>query len=81
MKLFKYLAVFTVILFYGYVVMQTGVAAAMVLFIKTLGIVVFGLSHIWIFDMKDAFQTVWRWIKCSSTSLLEFSRRSQSSSS
>jgi len=81
MKLFKYLAVFTVIFFYGFVVLQSGVAAAIAIFLKTLGLVIFGLSHIWIFDMKDGFLTVWRWIKCSSTSLLEYSRRSPSSSS
>ena len=81
MKALKYVSVFIIICFYGYIVMQSGVAAAAVFFIKTLALVLFGLSHIWLIDSKDMFVAIWRWIKCSSTSLLEYSRRSQSSSS
>ena len=81
LKAIKYVSVFIVICFYGFVVMQSGVAAALAFFLKTLALVLFGLSHIWLFDLKKMLITVWRLIKWCSTSLLEYSRRSQSSSS
>ena len=81
MKYIKYLSVFIVICFYGYIVMQSGVAAALAFFLKTLALVLFGLSHIWLFDLKKMSITVWRSIKWCSTSLREYSRRLQSSSS
>lgn len=81
MKAIKYLSLFVIICFYAYLVMQSGVAAAMVFFVKTLALVLFGLSHIWLLDSKKMFLTIWRWIKCGSTSSLAYFQRSQSSSS
>lgn len=79
-KLAKYLLAFAMFLFYAIVVFESGFIAAIVLFFKVLGLVIFGMAHVWIADSVNLLNRV-KWSKLwSSISSLVSSRPSQSSS-
>jgi len=61
--------------FYFYIAVNAGFVGAMALFIKTLGIVIFGLAHIWVLQMFQFFGEVLGRKSWSFTSLLAYFRR------
>jgi hypothetical protein len=63
--------------FYAYIAFNSGVMAAIVVFLKILGLVIFGMAHVWVVDTLQVLGSIIRRIKWSSTSLLGFLRRSQ----
>jgi len=79
-KTAKYLLAFAMFIFYAFVIFQSGLIAAMVLFLKVLGLVIFGMAHVWVADSITLINKVqWRKLWSSISSLVS-SRPSQSSS-
>lgn len=76
MKALKYTCVIVVGLFYAWLIIKAGPIAAVAMFLKVLGFVLFGMAHIWILDLATAA----RRIKWFFTSLLGYFRRLRSSS-
>ena len=76
-KSMKYLIAFCLISFYAYIVFKSGLMAALVIFFKVLGFVLFGMAHIWAVDLLELVGKI-KWRKLwSSISSLVYSRRSQ----
>ena len=76
-KLIKYIIAITLIVFYAYVIFKSGIVAAMALFLKVLGLVLFGMAHVWVVDSLELLGKI-QWRKLwSSISSLVYSRRSQ----
>ena len=78
-KLIKYVIAITLIVFYAYMIFKSGIVAAMAVFLKVLGLVLFGMAHIWVVDSLQLLGKVniqWRKL-WSSISSLVYSRRSQ----
>ncbi len=76
-KFLRYTLAFVLLGFYAFVAMQSGVMAAVVIFFKVLGLVIFGMAHVWVVDTLQFVGACMRRIKWSSTSLLAFFRPSQ----
>ena len=74
-KVSKYILAIVLFGFYLYIAASLGVTAAVVMFFKVLGIVIFGMAHVWAVDAMTAFGKIIGGIKWSSTSSQEFSQR------
>jgi len=76
-KLVKYIIAITLIVFYAYMIFKSGIVAAMALFFKVLGLVLFGMAHVWVVDSLELLGKIqWRKLWSSISSLVYF-RRSQ----
>ena len=76
-KLIKYIIAITLIVFYAYMIFKSGIVAAMAVFLKVLGLVIFGMTHVWVVDSLELLGKI-QWRKLwSSISSLVYSRRSQ----
>jgi len=76
-KPMKYFFAMFLFIFYGYIAFSSGVAVAIVLFIKMLGLTIFYMSHIWTVDLLEGVGSIkWRKIWSSISSLVS-SRRLQ----
>lgn len=76
-KPMKYCFAVLLFIFYGYIAFTAGIAVAIVLFLKMLGLTLFYMSHIWTVDLLEGVGKI-KWSKLwSSISLPEFLRRSQ----
>ena len=76
-KLIKYIIAITLIVFYAYMIFKSGIVAAMAVFLKVLGLVLFGMANVWVVDSLELLGKI-QWRKLwSSISSLVYSRRSQ----
>lgn len=76
-KPMKYCFAVLLFIFYGYIAFTAGIAVAIVLFLKMLGLTLFYMSHIWTVDLLEGIGKI-KWSKLwSSISLQGFFQRSQ----
>ena len=76
-KLIKYIIAITLIVFYAYMIFKSGIVAAIAVFLKVLGLVIFCMAHVWVVDSLELLGKI-QWRKLlSSISSLVYSRRSQ----
>ena len=74
-KLIKYIIAITLIVFYAYMIFKSGIVAAMAVFLKVLGLVIFGMAHVWVvYSLELLGKIQWRKL-WSSISSLVYSRR------